>query len=599
MDQRRARQDKEQGIKDKCRQIEESNTMGRTRDLYREIKEMTGSYSSRCGAMKLSTGKVVTEGKEVKEIWQQYTEELYRRDPNATDSFNENIYEDEPEVMGIEVKEALRHISNRKSAGCDGIPIELLKAGGQEAVKVMTGLCNCIWKRKEWPTDWKKSVYVPIYKKGDKKECGNYRTIALISHASKVLLWVIQRRLEVFLIPELPIEQAGFRRGRGTRDHIANLRWMMEKAREYQRDLYMCFIDYKKAFDCVDHERLWVILRGMGVPVHLIVLLKRLYTNQEATVRTEFGETDNIDIGKGVRQGCILSPLLFNIYAENIMREALEEWENGISIGGSMVTNLRYADDTTLLAGTKEELIELVERVRRASEKAGLYLNVGKTKVMTTGDIGEVTVDGKDIEVVTKFVFLGALITKDGLCEKEVRRRIAMGKATMGGLTSIWKDRGVTMETKVKLVKVLVFPIVLYGAETWTLRKHERRKIDAFELWCWRRVLRVSWMERKTNIWIIENIKPEWTLESRVPKAALSYFGHVVRAGGMEDDVMLRRMNGARRRGRPRQRWLDTFMGYSSGATISNMRRYARDRAGWRGAATDVARSRMRLDGTR
>ena len=182
-------------------------------------------------------GKVVTEGKEVKEIWQQNTQELYRRDPNATDSFNENIYEDEPEVMEIEVKEALRHISNRKSAGCDGIPIELLKAGGEEAAKVMTGLCNCIWKGKEWPTDWKKSVYVPIYKKGDKKECGNYRTIALISHASKVLLWVIQRRLEVFLIPELPIEQAGFRRGRGTRDHIANLRWMMEKAREHQRDL--------------------------------------------------------------------------------------------------------------------------------------------------------------------------------------------------------------------------------------------------------------------------------------------------------------------------------------------------------------------------
>ena len=111
----------------------------------------------------------------------------------------------------------------------------------------------------------------------------------------------------------------------GVRDHIANLRWMMEKAREHQRDLYMYFIDNKKAFDCVDHEILWVILRDMRVPVHLIVLLRRMYTNQEATVRTEFGETDRIDVGKGVRQGCILSPLLFNIYAENKMREALEE----------------------------------------------------------------------------------------------------------------------------------------------------------------------------------------------------------------------------------------------------------------------------------
>ena len=118
-----------------------------------------------------------------------------------------------------------------------------------------------------------------------------------------------------------------------------------------------------------------------------------------------------------------------------------------------------------------------------------------------------------------------------------------MGKAAIGGLTSIWKDRGVTLETKVKLVKVLVFPIVLYEAETWTMRKHERRKIDAFELWCWRRVLRVSWTERKTNISIIESIKPEWTLESRVTKAALSYFGHVVRAGGMEDDTYDAREN--------------------------------------------------------
>ena len=261
-----------------------------------------------------------------------------------------------------------------------------------------------------------------------------------------------------------------------------------------------------------------------------------------------------------------------------------------------MVTNLRYADDTTLLAGTNKDLIELVGRVRRASEKAGLYLNVGKTKVVTTGDIGEVTVDGKDIEVVTTFVFLGTLITEDGLCEKEVRRRIAMGKAAMGGLTSIRKDRGVTLETKVKLVKVVGVPD---GAEIWTMRKHERRKIDAFELWCWRRVLRVSWLERKANISIFEDINPVWTLESRVTMAASSYFGHVVRAGGVEDDVMFGRMNGARKRGRPRQRWLDTLKEYASGATISNMRGDARDRQVWRGATTVVAMGRMRLDGTR
>ena len=165
-------------------------------------------------------------------------------------------------------------------------------------------------------------------------------------------------------------------------------------------------------------------------------------------------------------------------------------------------------------------------------------------------------------------------------------KKNSYGKSRNGGLTSIWKDRersntgdeGETSES----FGVSDCIVGAYGAETWTMRKHERRKIDAFELWCWRRVLRVSWMERKTNISIIESIKPEWTLESRVTKAALSYFGHVVRAGGMEDDMMIGRMNGARKRGRPRQRWVDTLKGYASGATINNMRRDARDRAGWR-----------------
>ena len=200
--QRRARKDKEMSIQEKCRQIEESNRMGRTRDLFKEIRHITGSLNARCGAIKSSPGKVVTEDKEVKERWQQYTEGLYRRDPNVNDTFIETVYEDEPEVLESEIKDALRHISNRKAAGIDDIPIELLKAGGEEAVKVLTNMCNCVWKKKEWPSDWKKSVYVPIYKKGDKKECGNYRTIALISHASKVLLRVLQKRLEVFLIPE-------------------------------------------------------------------------------------------------------------------------------------------------------------------------------------------------------------------------------------------------------------------------------------------------------------------------------------------------------------------------------------------------------------
>ena len=156
---------------------------------------------------------------------------------------------------------------------------------------------------------------------------------------------------------ELPDVQAGFRKSRGTRDQIANIRWIIKKAREFQKNIYFCFIDYAKAFDCVDHHKLWKILQEMGIPDHLSCLLRNLYAGQEATVRTGHGATDWFQIGKGVCQGCILSPCLFNLYAEYIMKNAgLDEAHTGIKIAGRNINNLRYADDVILLSESEEEL---------------------------------------------------------------------------------------------------------------------------------------------------------------------------------------------------------------------------------------------------
>ena len=161
-----------------------------------------------------------------------------------------------------------------------------------------------------------KSVFIPIPKKGNAKECSNHHTIELISHAIKVMLKILQARLQKYMNRELPDVQAGFRKGRGTRDQIANIRWIIGKAREFQKNIYFCFIDYAKAFDCVDHNKLWEILQEMGIPDHLTCLLRNLYAGQEATVRTGHGTTNQLQIRKGVRQGCILSPCLFNLYAD-------------------------------------------------------------------------------------------------------------------------------------------------------------------------------------------------------------------------------------------------------------------------------------------
>ena len=191
-------------------------------------------------------------------------------------------------------------------------------------------------------------------KKANAKECSNYLTIALISHTSKVMLKILQARLQQHVNRELQDVQAGFRKGRGTRDQIANIRWIMEKAREFQKNIYFCFIDYAKAFDSVDHHKLWKILKEKGILDHLICLLRNLFAGQEATVRTRHGTTDWFQIGKGVCQGCILSPCLFNLYAEYIMRNAgLDEAQSGIRIAWRNINNFIYADDTTLMAESK------------------------------------------------------------------------------------------------------------------------------------------------------------------------------------------------------------------------------------------------------
>ena len=191
----------------------------------------------------------------------------------------------EPDILECEVKGALESIIMNKASGGDGIPVELFQILKDDAVKVVHSICQQIWEPQQWPQDWKRSVFIPIPKKDNAKECSNYHTITLISHASKVMLKIPQVRLQQYVNQELPDLQAGFRKGRGTRNQIANICWVIEKARAFQKKVYFCFIDYTKAFDCVDHNKLWKILKEMGIPDYLACLLRNLYAGQEANIR--------------------------------------------------------------------------------------------------------------------------------------------------------------------------------------------------------------------------------------------------------------------------------------------------------------------------
>ena len=236
------------------------------------------------------------------------------------------------------------------------------------------------------------------------------------------------------------------------------------------------------------------------------------------------------------------------------MRNAgMEEAQARIKIARRNINNLRYADDITLMAESKEELKSLLIKVKEDSEKGDLKLNIQKTKIMAFGPITSRQIDGETVETVADFIFLGSKITADGDCSHEIKIHLLLGRKVMTNLDSILKSRDITLPTNIHLIKDMAFPVVMYGCESWTIKKAECRRIDALELWYWRRFLRVLWPARRSNQSILKEMSPEYSLEGLMLKLKLQYFGHLMwRADSLENTLMLGKIECGGRRGRQR-----------------------------------------------
>lgn len=330
----------------------------------------------------------------------------------------------------------------------------------------------------------------------------------------------------------------------------------------------------------------------MGFSNHLVSLVESLYSNQKATIRWNGQHCQPFDIKKGVRQGCILSPHLFNLYTEQVMRESDID-DMGVKIGGRNITNLRYADDTALLADNITSMRRILNRVDSSGSKYGLKLNAKKTKIMHIGPERpntEIKIDNVQLEQVKDFKYLGSIKAKDGSCTKDVKTRISMAKRKMTNLNNIWKDKNIPNKLKINIMKSLIWPVAIYGCEAWTLKQQDIKKLNAAEMWFYRRMLRIKWTEKRTNESVIKELGIQMDLVKEINRRKLKYVGHVTRHSktNLMSAVLQGKMEGKRKRGRPSISYLSNLKDIT-GMNTHEMIETTRDRCRWRGIVSGVA----------
>ncbi|GFN74782.1 endonuclease-reverse transcriptase [Plakobranchus ocellatus] len=483
----------EKWIEDQCEDIENSLKHNNTNKAYKIVKELTDTKEARATTIESKEGKCLTKEKEILERWTEYCSALYThvatgKDPNVL-NVPPSSSNARHSILRTEIIEAVSSLKPGKSAGIDNITGEMVQAGGEATIDMLFLICNKIWQTGVWPNPWTQSLVITLAKQENLKLCQNYRTISLISHPSKVMLKVILNRLKPEAEKIIAEEQAGFRPGRSTVEQICNVRILMEKYLQHQQELHHVFIDFKKAFDSVWHEALWSTMRKYNINSNLISVVKNLYNTATSAVFCNNNIGDWFRTTVGVRQGCLLSPTLINIFLEIIMTDALEDHCGIVSIGGRPITNLRFADDIAGLAGNECELASLVEQLDKASSNFGMDISAEKTKIMANGkepSKKEIKVNGQILERVTKFKYLGSIITDEG-SKPEILFRIAQTTAALTKLKPIWNNKNISISSKIRLLRSLVMSIFLYACESWTLNADIERRIRAMEMRCYRR----------------------------------------------------------------------------------------------------------------
>ena len=589
---RSVRADKKRFIDGLAEEAEEAAGSGNMRKLYDITRQISGKYGKPERPVKDKDGNSILAKEDQINRWAEHFEELLNR-PTPT-----NRPEIEPAEADLpinceapskeEIRQALEKMKNNKAAGPDNIPAEALKAGTETTVELLHPLFENIWKTEKIPTQWKEGFLIKLPKKGDLSRCANYRGITLLSVPGKVFNRILLERMKVAVDPLLRDEQAGFRPNRSCADQIATLRIILEQSLEWNTPLYINFVDYEKAFDSVDRETLWRLLRHYGVPNKIVNIIRNSYSEMNCKVIHEGQLSRSFEVKTGVRQGCLLSPFLFLLAVDWLMKKSTDERRNGIQwTMWTQLDDLDFADDLALLSHNRQQMQEKTTELASASLQVGLKIHTGKTKILKVNNRSNepITLWNNPLEEVEAFTYLGSIVDKQGGTAADVKTRIGKARAAFVLLKNLWKSREVSKGTKIRIFNSNVKAVLLYGSETWRTTKTTTKKIQTFINTCLRRILRIHWPQKISNINLWKETK-QVPVDKEIGRKRWRWIGHTLRKAPESTTRQALTWNpqGKRKRGRPRNTWRRDLQADTARThlTWNEIVAQAQDRGGWR-----------------